>query len=204
MLVRTSWFLFFVDIIAFCISSTNFGEAVVCYWLARMGWWDNSFNNKFNILLLTILKNQTNWSAACNFESLTNAVYCYSGQIFISTWYEINFIRCCTRWGTRIGTNIERVGVKMFFLQFFFGSIYQRKFDKMSRFISGCRVLIGRVALSVFSSSWLFVGKNFLIFIFCQYNCFYISSTNVYRVVVWYWVSRMGWWIQNSNLECGL
>ena len=31
LLGRTSWFLFSVNRIAFCISSTNFGEVVVCY-----------------------------------------------------------------------------------------------------------------------------------------------------------------------------
>ena len=128
---------------------------------------ENLFNNKFNILPLIILKNPTNWSAACNFESFRNAVDCCAGKFFISTWNEINFIRCCTIWGTRIVTNLKRFGVKLFFLLCFFGARYQRKFDKIYRLISGFCFVIGRVALSVFSSSLLFLGLNFLIFIFC-------------------------------------
>ena len=78
--------------------------------------WDmeNLFNNKFNILLLIILKNTTNWYAARDFDSFSNAIDCDSGQMFISTWNKISFIKCCAIQGTIIGTNIEKVGVKLF------------------------------------------------------------------------------------------
>ena len=74
------------------------------------------------IISIFILKNLTNWSAAWNFYSFSNSFYCYVGQIFISTWCEINFIKCCTRWGTGIGTNLKRVGVKLCFSPMFFWS----------------------------------------------------------------------------------
>ena len=37
-------FLFFVDRIAFCIFSTNFGKVVLCYWVAMMGWLIQNIN----------------------------------------------------------------------------------------------------------------------------------------------------------------
>ena len=37
-------FYFFVDRIAFCISSKHYGEVFVCYWVASMGWWIQNSN----------------------------------------------------------------------------------------------------------------------------------------------------------------
>ena len=31
-----------------------------------------------------------------------------------------------------------------------------------------------------------------------------ISLQKIGKVFIFYWVARMGWWIQNSSLECGL
>ena len=115
-----------------------------------------------------------------NFESFSNAVDCYAGQMFISTWNDINFIRCCTRRGTIISTNIEKVCVKKNFL-WLFGARKQLKFDKRYQLIFWCCFVIERVALFVFSSIWLFVGHNFLICIFRQYNHFLYLFSKIWR-----------------------
>ena len=45
--------------------------------------------------------------------------------------------------------------------------------------ISGCRVVIGLVASSVFSSSLFFVGKNFLVFHFFPIELLYVSLQKI-------------------------
>ena len=165
---------------------------------------DNLFNNIFNILLLIILKKTTYWSAAYNFESFINSFDCYVVQMFLSTWNEINFIRCCTRLGTRIGTNIERVGVK-----FVFSNVSLEQ-DSRVNLIRGLSWFLDVVSSLDKLLHWYFqpidyfLGWTFWFLFFFDRIAFYISSICFGKVVVLYWVASMAWWIQNRNLECGL
>ena len=109
-----------MSFILFCIQSITNISCLFCnlLWANDVNWQacntDNLFNNKLNIIPLIILKDSTNISAICNFDSFINSVDCDADQMFLITWNETNFIRCCTRGSTIIGTNIERVGVKLF------------------------------------------------------------------------------------------
>ena len=154
------------------------------------------FNNKFNILLLIILKNSTNWSAACNFESFRNTVDFDAGQMFISTWNEINFIRCCTRWGNRIGTNPERVAVKLFYLEQDISVNLIRYIDLFLDVI----LPLDELLRWSFQAVDCLLGWTFWFLFLINRTSFYISSKTIGKVVVSYWVASMGWWIQNSNL----
>ena len=96
---------------------------------------------------------------------------------FISTWYKINFIRCCTRLGTKIGTNIEKVGVHLS-PQCFFGSIQQIKFDKWYILISRCRVIIVQVAPLVICQQLICFWEELPNFYFLAIELIYVSLQN--------------------------
>ena len=156
------------------------------------------FDNNFNILLHIILKNPINWSAACNCGYFRNSVYCYSFQMFISNRFEINYIRFGTRWHTRIGKNIKRVGISFFSLLFLWRKItlyilYYISIDLWmlchhwkSRFIRLFKQLI-------------FCWEELPDFNFLYIELLYVSLQQI-LFAVYYWVARMGWWIKNSNL----
>ena len=199
-----------MSIIIFCTQSITNVSCLFCNLLWEnekncQAWnMDNLFNNKFNILVLIILKNPTIWSAACNFDSFRNAVDFDAGKMFISNWNGINLIRCFTILGTRIGTNIERVGVKLVFSNIFLEQ------DSSINLIRGIDWFLDAVLSLDKSIRWYFQAVDCLLvwtlwfLFFADRIAFCISSIFFGEVVVFYLVSNMGWWIKNSNLECGL